>query len=329
MNHPKPTFEIAGIGNAIVDVLAMADDAFLKSENIAKGGMTLIDEARATALYEKMGTTTECSGGSVANSLAGFASLGGKAAFIGKVRDDQLGDIFRHDMRGIGVHFTTPAATGGAATARCLILVTPDAQRTMNTFIGACSQVSEADIDEAIIQASAMTYIEGYLWDQPEAKKAIRKAMDVARKAGRKVALTLSDTFCVERHRAEFLELVEGKVDILFANEAEIKALYQSDDFDAAVSRVRGKCAIAAITRSEKGCVVVGKDEVLAVPGEVVCEVVDTTGAGDLFAAGFLYGYCKGWEVKSAARLGNLCAAQIITQVGARSLKPLDHLLAA
>lgn len=329
MTTTQYTFEIVGIGNAIVDVLAMAEDRFLQGENIAKGGMTLIDEVRATSLYEKMGATTECSGGSVANTLAGFASLGGKAAFIGKVRDDQLGGIFRHDMRAMGVHFTTPAATDGAATARCLILVTPDAQRTMNTFIGACSQVSEADIDAAAIEASAITYIEGYLWDQPAAKSAIRKAIELARNAERKVALTLSDTFCVERHRAEFLSLVEGKVDILFANEAEIKALYETPDFDVAAARVRGQCEVVALTRSEKGCVVVTKNESIAVAGEIVRDVVDTTGAGDLFAAGFLYGYSKGWELKGAARLGNRCAAQIIRQVGARSLKPLDHLLAA
>lgn len=327
MNEAR--FDVAGIGNAIVDVLAPAEDAFLTEEKLAKGGMMLIDEMRAEALYAKMNASTECSGGSVANTLAGIASLGAKCAFVGKVRDDQLGAIFRHDMKAIGVQFETPAASQGPATARCLILVTPDAQRTMNTYLGACTQVSEMDVDELVIRDSKITYIEGYLWDQPEAKAAIRKAMIAANKAGRKVALTLSDTFCVERHREEFLELVETQVDILFANEAEIKALYQQDDFDMAAETVRGECEVVALTRSEKGCVILTDRNTVVIPGQFVPDVIDTTGAGDLFAAGFLYGYTQGWELEEAGKLGNRCAAEIITQMGARSLKPLNSLLAA
>jgi sugar/nucleoside kinase (ribokinase family) len=325
---PTAAYDVAGIGNAIVDILCFTDDAFLTSFDMKKGGMTLIDEARAIQVYKAMGPGRECSGGSVANSMAGLASLGAQCAFVGKVRDDQLGEIFRHDMRSIGVTFDTGAAGEGPGTARCLILVTPDAQRTMNTYLGACSGVAEMDIDSEIISSASITYIEGYLWDQPGAKAAIRKAMQVSRKAGKKIAFTLSDTFCVDRHRTEFLDLIRSQVDILFANESEVKSLFKTENFDFATAQLKGKCALAAITRSEKGCVVLTAQGSQAVPTDFVPQVVDSTGAGDLFAAGFLFGLTRGWDLGSCATLGNRCAGEIITQLGARSEKPLKRLVA-
>lgn len=322
-------YDVVGIGNAIVDILSFCDEAKIAELNLTKGAMTLIDEAAAEKIYRAKGPSKECSGGSVANSLAGLASLGAKCAFIGKVKRDQLGEIFRHDMHASGVHFDTPAASTGPATARCLIFVTPDAQRTMNTFIGACSMVSEADIDVNLISNSEITYVEGYLWDQPAAKDAILKALDTANHAGRKVAFTLSDTFCVERHRSAFLELIANSVHLLFANEAELKALLQTNDIEAALKELQGMCPVAAVTRSEKGCSVVTAERIEHIPTSPVAEVIDTTGAGDLFAAGFLYGFTRGWPMKSCAALGNRCAGTIIQQVGARSMKPLNTLLAA
>lgn len=322
-------FDVVGIGSAIVDVLAMVDDRFLSANDLRKGGMDLVDEARSKAIYDKLGQTKECSGGSVANTLAGIASLGGNPAFFGKVARDQLGEIFAHDMRSVGVHFASVPTNSGPATANCLICVTPDAQRTMATYLGACTQMSEADIDEPVIAASQVLYIEGYQWDMPEAKKAIRKAIAIAKKHKKKVALTLSDTFCVNRFRDEFMELVAEEIDILFANEEEITALTQQNYFDDAVKSIQGLCEVAALTRSEKGAVVVTKDSVENIVGERVSNLVDTTGAGDLFAAGFLYGYTRGWSHNDSAILGNRSAARIITQLGARSQQPLSGLLAA
>lgn len=321
-------FEVAGIGNAIVDVLSFSDDAFLAKHKLVKGTMTLVDGARADTIYKAKGQSTECSGGSVANTLAGMASLGAKTAFIGKVSNDQLGSIFVHDLHAVGVHFSTPPLIGGPATASCLVLVTPDAQRTMATYIGACATVSEGDIDEEIITHAAITYIEGYLWDTGNAKAAIRKAMQLARGAERKIALTLSDTFCVDRHREEFLQLMARDVDILFANEAELKSLYQTEDIDYALAKLRGVCDVAAVTRSEKGSIILTAEEVVIAPTKPVAKVVDTTGAGDLYASGFLYGLTRGWDLKSCAMLGNSCAGEIITQLGARSLRPLKELVA-
>lgn len=323
-----PTYHVTGIGNAIVDVLSYVDDAFLSANGLAKGSMQLVDEAASAALYAKLGASKECSGGSVANTLAGMASLGAKTAFIGKVKNDQLGGIFTHDLRGVGVQFVTPAATNGKATANCLVCVTPDAQRTMMTYLGACNQVSAADIDEALIAASQVFYIEGYLWDLDGAKDAIRAGITAAKKHGRKVALTLSDTFCVHRFREEFLALIKSDVDILFANESEILALTEAADFDAAVAAIQGACEVTAITRSEKGAVIVTKDKVEAVAGEKVSKLLDTTGAGDLFAAGFLYGYTQGYTHAKSAQLGNRCAAEIIQQLGARAEKSLKGLAA-
>lgn len=320
-------FDVVGIGNAIVDVIAHADDAFLKSNDLAKGAMTLIDAPRAETLYGKMASAIESSGGSAANTMAGLASLGGRAAFIGKTRDDQLGGIFRHDIRAAGVHFESASATSGLPTARCLIFVTSDAQRTMQTFLGASVELGPDDVDEAVIGAAAVVYLEGYLWDRPQAKEAFQRAARIAHDAGRKVALTLSDAFCVDRHRADFLALIEGHVDVLFANEAEIKSLYQVEDFATASARVRHHCEVAALTRSEKGAVIVKDDQILTIPAAPVARVIDTTGAGDLYAAGFLYGYTQGRDHADSGRIAALAAAEIISHFGARPETPLSELL--
>ncbi len=321
-------FDVLGIGNAIVDVLSFCEENFLTDNELTKGSMMLVDQMRSQSLYAKMGQSTECSGGSVANSLAGLASLGARTAFIGKVAGDQLGAIFTHDMRAVGVEFDTPPTNGEISTANCLVLVTPDAQRTMATFIGACSLVSESDINELLIAQSAITYIEGYLWDTENAKSAIRKAIQCSQKYKKKIAFTLSDTFCVNRHRAEFLQLAKRDIDILFSNESEIKALFETDDLAAAVKKLSGMCEIAIITRGEKGSLVLSKQGEMQVPTHTVPQVVDTTGAGDLFASGFLFGYTQGWDLERCAALGNRCAGHIITQLGARSQMPLKRLVA-
>ena len=319
--------DVVGIGNAIVDVLAHAEDVFLRTHALQKGAMTLIEAADAEALYDSMGPGLECSGGSAANTMAGIASLGGKAAFVGKVRDDQLGLIFRHDIRAAGVEFESTPALDGPATARCLILVTPDAQRTMNTYLGACVELSPADIDDQALAETDVTYLEGYLWDKPAAKEAFLKAMQTTHAAGGKVSLTLSDTFCVLRHRDEFRELVDGQVDILFANEQEIKALYDVDSFDAAMQKVRGRCEVVALTRSDKGSVILGGDEVHVIDCEAVDCVVDTTGAGDLYAAGFLYGYTRGRNLHDCGRIAGIAAAEVISHMGARPACSLADLV--
>lgn len=318
--------DVLGVGNAIVDIIAQADEAFLEAHGMAKGGMALIDEARAHALYAAMGSAIEASGGSAANTIAGVASFGGRAAFIGKVRDDEFGQIFGHDLTSLGVRFTTPAATDGAATARCLVLVTPDAQRTMNTHLGACVDLTPADIDADLVAASAITYLEGYLFDPPAAKDAFRKAATIARGAGRKVALTLSDSFCVHRYKDEFKQLIAEHIDILFANEAEIEALYGSRDIAAAADDLAGQVGIAAITRSEKGSLLVSGGERVAVPAAPIEELVDTTGAGDLYAAGVLYGLSRRLSLAECGRLGSLAAAEVIQHYGARPLQPLGEL---
>ncbi|PWC41340.1 adenosine kinase [Azospirillum sp. TSO22-1] len=319
-------FDVTGIGNAIVDVIAHADDAFLAANAIEKGAMTLIDTARAEELYGRMGPGVEVSGGSAGNTMAGFAALGGKGAYIGKVADDQLGTVFAHDIRASGVRFTTQPLKGGAPTARCLILVTPDAQRSMNTYLGACVELGPEDIDETLIRGSQVTYLEGYLWDPPRAKEAFRKAAEIAHAAGRKVSLSLSDSFCVHRHHAEFADLVEKHVDILFANEHEIGALYGTDRFEDALAAVKKLGKVAALTRSEKGAVIVSGGETVEVKAEPVSKVVDTTGAGDLYASGFLFGYTRGLSPAACGRLGAIAAAEVISHVGARpevSLKDL------
>jgi sugar/nucleoside kinase (ribokinase family) len=323
----EAAFDVIGVGNAIVDVIAQADDDFLARSGLDKGVMTLIDADRARALYDLMGTAIESSGGSAANTLAGIASLGGRGGYIGKVRNDQLGGVFSHDLQAIGVDYRTAAAHGGPPTARCLIFVTPDAQRTMQTYLGISVELGPADIDEAAIRDAAVTYLEGYLFDRDAAKKAFVHAAEIAHAAGRKVALTLSDPFCVNRHREAFLHLVEGHVDILFANEAEIAALYETASFDAALQRVRGHCEIAALTRSEKGSVVATAGEVHVIDAQRVARVVDTTGAGDLYAAGFLFGLTRGRTLAECGRIGSIAAAEIIQHFGARPERPLARLV--
>ncbi len=323
-----PSLDVVGIGNAIVDVLSQADEAFLEAQDLAKGSMTLIDGARAEALYAAMGPGVEVSGGSAANTMAGLASLGGRGAFVGKVRNDQLGGIFQHDIRAAGVAFDTPAATDGPPTARCLIFVTADAQRTMGTFLGVSVELGPEDLDRAVIQGAKVTYLEGYLWDAPDAKAAFQAAAEMAHEAGRRVALTLSDPFCVERHRDSFLELIGGHVDLLFANEVEICSLFQVEDFDAALQETRGHCEIAALTRSDKGSVVLAEGEVHVVDAAPVDKVVDTTGAGDLYAAGFLHGYTRGKGLYDCGRIGALAAAEAISHYGARPETALAKLVA-
>lgn len=311
-------YDVCGIGNAIVDVLAHATDDFVASKGLVKGSMTLVDADQAEHLYDTMGPGTEISGGSAGNTMAGLATLGGRGAYIGKVKEDQLGQVFRHDIRATGLRFDTPAASEGPPTARCLIMVTPDAQRTMATYLGACTELGPDDVPEDVVKASQVTYMEGYLWDPPEAKKAFLKAAEIAHANGRKVSLSLSDGFCVDRHRSEFRELVDHHVDILFANETEILSLYETTDFDAAVQQVRGKCEYVALTRSEKGSLILNGDGTHRVDIERVGAVVDTTGAGDLYAAGFLYGITHGLGPARSGRLGALCAAEVISHMGAR-----------
>jgi sugar/nucleoside kinase (ribokinase family) len=318
--------DVVGIGNALVDVLTQADEAFLERRGLVKGTMRLVDEAHARELYDAMGPGVEMSGGSAANTIVGVASFGGRAHYVGKVRDDQLGEVFGHDLRATGVGYDTARATDGPPTGRCLILVTPDAQRTMSTFLGASVRLGPRDLDKALIARGKILYLEGYLFDPPEAQEAFRAAAAIAHAAGRRVSLTLSDPFCVDRHRAAFLDLVEHHVDILFANEAEICALYEVPDFDAALARVRGHCEVAALTRSAKGSVIASDGQVHTVAAQPVAKVVDTTGAGDLYAAGVLYGLSRGLDLPTCGRLGSLAAAEVISHVGARPTLPLAQL---
>jgi sugar/nucleoside kinase (ribokinase family) len=323
------TIDVAGIGNAIVDVIVHADEPFLVAEGFAKGAMTLIDAARADALYDRVGPAIESSGGSAGNTIAGIASLGGVGAYIGKVRDDVLGGVFRHDITAIGVQFPTPPASAGPGTARCLILVTPDGQRTMGTYLGACVDLGPEDIDPAIIAAAQITYLEGYLFDPPRAMEAFREAAAVAHGAGRQVALSLSDPFCVGRHRNDFLSLVSGEIDILFANEAEICSLYQTEDFAAAAAAVQQHVKIAALTRGAEGSVIMADGATHKIAAAPVARVVDTTGAGDLYAAGVLFGLTRGLPLPTCGAIGSLCAAEIISHVGARPEAALDKLVAS
>ena len=321
------TYDVLGIGNAIVDILARTDDAFLKGQGMAKGSMSLIDEARAAAVYRAMGPAVEISGGSAANTIVGVANFGASAAFVGKVKNDQLGGVFSHDIRAANVIFETAAAVDGPATACSYILVTPDGERTMNTYLGAAQNLHPNDIDAAQIAAASVTYLEGYLWDPKDAKDAFVKAASAAHAGGRSVALTLSDAFCVGRFRGEFLDLMRKRtVDLVFANEAELTSLYETEDFDAALAQFRMDVATGVVTRSEKGCIVVSKEGTDSVPAFPVDKVVDTTGAGDLFASGFLFGLVRGFAMQKAARLGALAAAEVIQHLGARpqtSLKAL------
>lgn len=315
----QPKFDVLCIGNAIVDIIARCEDDFLVDNNIIKGAMNLIDEDRAETLYAAMGPAIETSGGSAGNTAAGIASFGGQAAYIGKVADDHLGGIFRHDIQAIGVHYQTHALDDGASTARSMIFVTPDSERSMNTYLGACVELSDKDIETELPAASKVTYFEGYLWDPQAAKDAIRRAAEIAHAHSRQVAMTLSDSFCVDRYRDEFLELIRTKtVDIVFANEAELKSLYQTSDFETAISIIRDECELAAVTRSEKGSVIVTREKTVEVDAHPVENLVDTTGAGDLFAAGFLHGFTQGRSMEDCARLGSLAAAEVIQHIGPR-----------
>jgi sugar/nucleoside kinase (ribokinase family) len=320
-------FEVLGIGNAIVDVIARTDDDFLVGHKMRKGTMQLIDEARAAAIYDAMGPAVEVSGGSAANTIVGVASLGARAAFIGKVKDDELGRVFAHDIRAAGVAFTTAPASAGPSTACCYVLVTPDGERTLNTYLGAAQDLHPNDIDPDAIAAAQITYLEGYLWDPPHAKEAFIKAAKIAHDFDRDVALTLSDAFCVDRYRAEFRDLIRnGTVDLVFANERELHSLYETADFDTAVNALRNDARLAVVTRSEKGCLVVSREETDAVPASPIERLVDATGAGDLFAAGFLVGLSRGADNRTAARLGALAAAEVIQHLGARPETPLKAL---
>ena len=323
-------YDVLGVGNAIVDVLASVDDAFLTREDVAKGGMTLIDEARATSLYAAMPSAVEASGGSAANTIAGVASLGGRTAYLGKVANDQLGDVFVHDIRSGGVDFDTPALSGGPATARCLILVTPDAERSMSTFLGASTLFAESDIDADKVAAAKIVYLEGYLFDREEAKAAFVRAAEIAKKHARKVALTLSDEFCVDRHRASFRQLIRNHADIIFANEGELLALYETNDFDSALQQARTDSVLAFVTRSAKGSVILAGDEVHVVDAVAPTPaLVDTTGAGDLYAAGALFGLARGRNLVDCGRLGSIAAAEVISHFGARPEKSLKALAEA
>ena len=322
-------YDVVGVGNALVDMIAMVDDDFLGVHDMVKGSMALIETDRAVQLSQAVGASTRTSGGSGANTLAGIASLGGDVAFIGKVADDEFGAVFADDMKKIGVDFRSGGSDSSVPTGRCIIAVTPDAQRTMNTYLGISTQLSFGDISSDVIAAGAILYLEGYLFDRDEAKDAFRKAAALAHSNGRVVSLTLSDSFCVDRHRADFQSLVKNDIDILFANEDELKSLYETTDFDEAVQLLRKDCHIAAVTRSEKGSVIVTRDDVHEVPAAPVSQVVDTTGAGDLFAAGFLRGLTQGKGLTSCARIGAIAAAEVISHVGPRPLVSLASLLPA
>ncbi len=325
MNSAK--YDVLGIGNALFDILVRVDDKFLTDHGMAKGSMALIDEARAASIYSDMGPATEVSGGSAANTIVGVAQLGARAAYVGKIKDDQIGRLYAHDIRSAGVAFDTAAATNGPATGCSYILVTPDGERTMNTYLGAAQDLSAADIVEDEIAAASIIYLEGYLWDPKDAKDAFVKASQIAHKHGRKVALTLSDAFCVGRYRDEFIGLMRDKtVDLIFANEAELGSLYNTDDFDAALAQLRNDIALGVVTRSEKGCVVAAKEGVTAVSAFPARTVVDTTGAGDLFAAGFLFGLVREAGYEQAGRLGAMAAAEVIQHIGARPQASLKEL---
>lgn len=325
---PQPAlYDVVGVGNALVDVISHADDGFIGRHDLVKGSMTLIDTDRALQLYRALGSAVEMSGGSAANTMTGVASFGGKAAYIGKVNDDELGQVFGHDLRAVGVHFSRGAHEDGIATGRCIIVVTPDAERTMNTYLGVSSLLCPNDIDRTVVAAGKVLYMEGYLYDRPEAKAAFRLAASVAHAHGRMVSLTLSDSFCVDRHRDDFRALVTDEVDILFGNRSELLSLYEVETFEEAISCVQRDCHLAVITVGAEGCYVVTRDEVLTAPAEPVQQVLDTTGAGDLFAAGFLFGFTRELPLLECARLGSIAAAEVISHVGPRPLVELRSLL--
>jgi sugar/nucleoside kinase (ribokinase family) len=322
-----PDYDVVGVGNALVDVIAHADDGFIVQHDLVKGSMTLVDTDRALYLYRALGSAVEMSGGSAANTMCGVASFGGTAAYLGKVSDDELGNVFGHDLRAVGVQFRPGAPEADTPTGRCIIVVTPDAQRTMNTYLGVSSLLQPSDIHEATVAAGAVLYMEGYLYDRPAAKEAFRHAASVAHANHRKVSLTLSDSFCVDRHRDDFRGLVTDQVDILFGNEDELLSLYQVDSMEAGIAAVRDDCDLAVITMGAKGCTVISRDDIVTVPAEPVTRVLDTTGAGDLFAAGFLFGYTRHRGLDECAKLGSIAAAEVISHVGPRPLVELKNFL--
>jgi sugar/nucleoside kinase (ribokinase family) len=319
-------YDVVAIGNAIVDIIGRCDDEFLKRHDAPKGHMRLVDAATVDKLYSEMGPAIEISGGSAANTMVGLSSFGGRAAFIGKVADDEFGRIFRHDVTASGVAFPTAPVAGRAPTSRSLILVTPDGERTMNTYLGISTELDNGEVDPATIEAAEIVYLEGYLFDQPQAKAAFREAAAIARRAGRRVALTLSDSFCVDRHRDEFLDLMRSSIDILFANETEITALYQTADFDAAARQAAADAPLAVLTRSARGSVIFQGTHSVTIAAEPVDEVIDTTGAGDLYAAGFLFGFARSGDLTTAGRLASLAASEIISHIGARPETNLGQL---
>lgn len=332
----EKSFDLVGIGNAIVDILAYKDESFLSEQSLPKGSMALVDESRANQLYDLLGAATECAGGSAANTLAGFSMLGGKSAFIGKVKHDQLGDIFRKSLERVGVTFPAAPASDGLPTAKCLIMVTEEAgkfgnkpkiERTMATYLGASVSIGEDDIDEDTIRNAKIIYFEGYLWDSEPARNAVKKAIRIAKESGTKVAFTLSDFLCVERHHDEFIALVDNDIDILFANEHEIKALCGTSDIQKILYRLSGKCEVVLITRSEKGSYILMDDSVYPISAERVDDVYDVTGAGDLYASGFLYGYVNKFDPEKSGRLASLCAAEVIKYLGARPVTKLTDML--
>ena len=314
----QPLHDVVGIGSAIVDIIARCDDAFITAQGLQKGTMRLIDASEVERLYALMGPAVEISGGTVPNTCVGLASFGGKAAFIGKIAEDQFGHVFGHDLRAIGVTFKTEPVQDSAPTARCLILVTPDGERTMNTFLGAAAELSTAEIDAGLIRDSKALYLEGYSFDPPKAKEAFYEAALIARGNGTTVALTLSDPFCVERHRQAFHDFIKRGVDLLFANKREIMALYQTETLEEACARVRQDCKLSAVTRSEKGSLIITPDQVIEIAAEPVARVVDTTGAGDLYSAGFLFGLARGMELPKCGRLASIAAAEVISHIGPR-----------
>ncbi len=326
-NGVAPRYDVVGVGNALVDVISHADDTFIKRHDLTKGAMTLVDTDRALYLYRALGTAVEMSGGSCANTMTGVASFGGRAAYIGKVSHDELGRVFGHDMRAVGVQFRPGAPVEDIPTGRCIIVVTPDAERTMNTYLGVSSLLCPPDIDLATVAAGKVLYMEGYLFDRPQAKDAFRLAAATAHAHNRQVSLTLSDSFCVDRHREDFRSLVADEVDILFGNKDELMSLYEVDTFDAAVHAVQQDCDLAVITVGGEGCYIVQRHNVLTAPAEEVKEVLDTTGAGDLFAAGFLFGYTRDYPLEYCAKLGAIAAAEVISHVGPRPLVELKTLL--
>jgi sugar/nucleoside kinase (ribokinase family) len=322
-----PVFDVVGIGNALVDVISHAGDDFIGTHQLVKGSMTLVEHERALAIYQALGHAVQMSGGSAANTMTGVASFGGKAAYIGKVSQDDLGEVFGHDLRAVGVQFRPGGYVDHLNTGRCIIVVTPDAERTMNTYLGSSSLLCPSDIDLDVVAGGSVLYMEGYLYDRDEAKESFRLAARVAHQHGRKVSLTLSDSFCVDRHRTDFRSLITDEVDILFGNETELLSLYEVDSFDEAVHRLRADCHLGVITTGPKGCLVITHDEVLHVPALEVEQVLDTTGAGDMFAAGFLYGYTQGRPLAECAHYGNIAAAEVISHVGPRPLVELRTLL--